>query len=66
MPDAVARYKQRNYDSVIITIPKGQKEKLKQAAREAGASSLSSWIAGILEEHTGIDLVLHGSLPTKP
>ena len=65
MPDAISAYKKRNYDTINMMIPKGTKELLKQAAKEAGAPSLSSWIAGVLEEKTGLDLVLHGSIPTK-
>lgn len=65
MANAVAEYKKRNYDTIIMMIPKGKKDLLKQAAQEAGAPSLSAWIAGVLEEKTGIDLVLHGSIPTK-
>lgn len=35
---AVSRYESANYDKVLVRMPKGQREKIKQAAEAAGAS----------------------------
>lgn len=61
---ATNRYKEKHYDRIGLLVPKGQKEKLKEAATEAGFSSLSAWICSVLQEKTGIDLALQGELPT--
>lgn len=64
MPNAIRKYKKTHYDIVELMLPKGKKEILKQMAKESGASSLSSWVAGIIEKETGVELVLRGELPT--
>lgn len=61
---ATNRYKDKHYDRIGLLVPKGKKELLKQAASEAGYSSLSAWICSILQKSTGIELALLGELPT--
>ena len=61
---AIHRYRKANYDRIDFAIPIGKKEVLTKIAKEAGAKSLSAWIAAVLEKETGIPLVLTGELPS--
>ena len=61
---AIARYRKNHYDRIELQVPKGAKEKLYQAAREAGAETFSAWAVALMERETGLDLALTGTLPT--
>ena len=62
---AAGRYQAAKYDQIRINVPKGRRAELAAAAKAAGASSLSSWLLGLAERETGLDLVLRGELPYK-
>ena len=60
---AIRRYRKANYDRIEFMVSAGKRDILQKLANEAGAKSLSAWIAGIIEKETGIPLVLTGELP---
>lgn len=60
----VRRYEKAHYDRVVLMIPIGKKEILKQMAKDEGARSFSGWLLQMIEDRTGVELVLRGELPT--
>ena len=62
---ATMRYKAKNYDSMLLQLPKGAKAELQSAAKAAGAKSTTAYLAGIIEAATGIKCTLDGEFPAK-
>ena len=56
-------YKKRTYDRLELTIPKGSGPELRKLADAAGARSLGSFLAGIIERETGVKCTLDGEFP---
>lgn len=57
-------YMKRNYDKLLIAIPKGKKEQLKAAA-EAEGKNLTRYILEAVEKKSGLHLTLDGEFKTK-
>lgn len=55
-------YNRKNYDSFLVTVPKGMREQLKTLAAENG-QSLNRFILECVEEKTGLKLTLDNALP---
>lgn len=55
-------YSDKNYDTFLLTMPRGAKEQLKAIAAEHGVS-LSRLILESVESRTGLKLTLDNALP---
>lgn len=55
----------RNYDRIELQVPKGAGPELRRLADEAGARSLGSYLAGIIERVTGVKCTLDGEFPAR-
>ena len=55
-------YNRRNYDCVLVKLPKGAKDELKRAAAEQGVS-LNRYILESVEARSGLKLTLDNTLP---
>lgn len=64
MATAQYNYERKNYDHHNLRLPAGTKIQLQQAAKDKGHKSLNAYILTLLEQDTGLDLVLRGELPT--
>lgn len=62
LSQAANRYAAKNYDRIELTVPKGGKELLKEAAN---GESVNRFILKCIEAQTGISLTLDGELPYK-
>lgn len=60
---ANSNFRVKAYDRLEITVPKGAGPELRRLAAEAGARSLGSYLAGIIERETGIKCTLDGEFP---
>lgn len=49
---AVTKYTRENYDKILVTIPKGEREKIKAAAATAGMS-MNAFIVEAIAEKIG-------------
>lgn len=47
------RWQKENQERLIVMVGKGQKDKIKNRARETGAGSLNSYILGLIEADMG-------------
>lgn len=47
---ATTKYTRENYDKILVTIPKGEREGIKQAAEAAGMSMNAFIVAAIREK----------------
>ena len=59
--DANRRYQVKNYDSKVLTLPKGAIDELKKLA-EAEGESLNRYILEAIEQRSGLKLTLDGEL----
>ena len=48
---AVAKYTKNNYDDIKVRVPKGEKEKIKTAAKKHGFDSVNSFIIAAIENY---------------
>lgn len=55
-------YKRRNYDTLLLQMPKGAKDQIKEIASAAGVS-VSRYILEAVEEKCGLPLTLDNALP---
>lgn len=53
------RWARKNYDTIALNVPKGNKEKLKDLAAAEG-ESLNRYILKALEQRSGLKLTLDG------
>ena len=59
---ATVEYERRNYDKVILKVPKGKKELIRAAADAAGVS-MNRFVLSCVEHETGLALTLDNALP---
>ena len=55
----------RSYDRIELQVPKGAGPELRKLADAAGARSLGSYLAGIIERETGVKCTLDGEFPAR-
>ena len=48
--DYQVKYRANKYDTIVIYIPKGDKERLKEQAKIKGYKSISSYIQSLIEK----------------
>lgn len=46
-------YMKNNYDRIVVQVPKGRREQIKEHAKEAGYSSLNAYIIDIINRDMG-------------
>lgn len=59
---ATHEFKRRNYDTILLSMPKGSRDRLKQKAAEQGVA-LSRYILEAVEQRSGLKLTLDNALP---
>lgn len=55
-------YAKKNYDSILINVPKGTREQIRNLASANGVS-VSRYILEAVEQRSGIKLTLDNALP---
>ena len=58
------RYNRKSYDTLLLVMPKGAREQIKQKAAADGIS-VNRYILEALEARSGLQLVLDGDFPAK-
>lgn len=61
---ALQNYAKQNYERLIIQVPKGMKDELKEQADAAGIS-INRYVLEAVEQRSGLKLTLDGVLPWK-